>query len=103
MLPNYKRTSLYIGVTNDIERRILEHKAGIGSTHTSKYKLKFLMHYETIPSIAEAIQREKQLKNWHKEWKWNLIKESNPTLKDLAEDWFDDIDIQSVKRFQNHR
>jgi putative endonuclease len=97
ILSNYNRTALYIGMTNDIENRILEHKAGIGSQHTAKYKLKYLMYFEECPSIQVAISREKQLKNWNKEWKWNLIKENNPDLWDLATDWFDEVDIESVK------
>lgn len=96
MLSNFNRTSLYIGMTNDIERRVLEHKSGIGSEHTAKYQLKYLMYYETCPSIQEAIARERQLKNWHKEWKWNLIREGNPNLKDLSDDWFDQKDIESA-------
>ncbi|WP_421764372.1 GIY-YIG nuclease family protein [Ekhidna sp.] len=97
ILSNYNRTALYVGMTNDIEDRVLRHKAGIGSVHTAKYKLKYLMYFETCPSIQEAIAREKQLKNWRKEWKWNLIKESNPNLNDLAHDWFDEKDVESVK------
>lgn len=54
------------------------------------------MYVETHPQIGMALEREKQLKNWHKEWKWNLIKECNPSLKYLAADWFDDTDINSV-------
>ncbi|MEP5611646.1 MAG: GIY-YIG nuclease family protein [Cyclobacteriaceae bacterium] len=96
ILTNSSRTSLYVGVTNDIERRTLQHKAGIGSKHTTKYKLKLLMHFETCPNIYSAIAREKQLKNWHREWKWNLIKELNPDFKDLASDWFDQEDIDNV-------
>ena len=96
ILSNFKRTSLYIGVTNDIERRVLEHKAGIGSSHTSRYNLVYLMHYEECPSIEDAIDREKQLKNWHKAWKWNLIKAANPELIDLAADWFEEQDVRAV-------
>ncbi|MEQ9468288.1 MAG: GIY-YIG nuclease family protein [Ekhidna sp.] len=96
ILSNYKRTSLYIGSTNDIERRTLEHKAGIGSSHTSKYQLKYLMHFEKCPDMRSAIEREHQLKNWHKEWKWNLIKEHNPDLEDLAADWFAQEDIRGA-------
>ncbi len=98
ILSNFKRTSLYVGMTNDIERRMLEHKAGFGSVHSARYNLKYLMHFEECPSIGEAIIREKNLKNWHKDWKWNLVKENNPELKDLAEDWFDEEDIRSVLR-----
>jgi len=63
MLSNQKRTMLYIGMTNDIEARILQHKAGIGSNFTTRYHLKDLMHYEIFPDINSAIAREKQLKN----------------------------------------
>ena len=97
ILSNYKRTVLYVGMTNDIESRVLQHKAGQGSRFTSKYKVIYLMHFESFPSINSAIEREKQLKNWHKEWKWNLIKENNPLLTDLAKDWFDEKDIKAVK------
>ncbi|WP_425390337.1 GIY-YIG nuclease family protein [Ekhidna sp.] len=96
ILSNAKRTLLYVGMTNDIEVRVLQHKAGMGSKYTKKYHLKYLMHFETFPLIEQAIEREKQLKNWHKEWKWNLIKAHNPELNDLAEDWFDESDIESV-------
>jgi len=61
-------------MTNDIERRIFEHKTGHGSIFCKQYKITDLMYYEKYPSIVDAIFREKQLKNWHKEWKWNLIK-----------------------------
>jgi len=87
---------LYIGCTNDIERRVLEHKSGVGSIHTTRYHLKYLMYFDESPSMMEAIAREKQLKNWHKQWKWNLIKEENPDLLDLAHDWYSEGDIQST-------
>jgi putative endonuclease len=90
IITNYEKTTLYIGVTNDIERRILEHKIGQGSGFSSRYKLKHLMYFEEHTTIKDAIEREKQLKNWHKDWKWNLIKEENPQLLDLAADWYDE-------------
>ena len=74
---------LYIGVTADLTQRIWKHKQGLGSEFTKKYKLKYLIYYESYPHMQDAINREKQLKNWHREWKFNLIKETNPTLKDL--------------------
>ena len=89
LISNFNRTTIYIGVTNDIERRVLEHKIGIGSKFSSKYNLKYLMYFEEHSTINDAIEREKQLKNWHKEWKWNLVKEDNPNLLDLADDWYD--------------
>jgi putative endonuclease len=98
IVSNKSRTTLYVGVTNDIERRILEHKAGVGSAFTKRYHLSSLMYWECIPYIGKAIEREKQLKNWHKEWKWNLIKEQNPDLKDLSEDWFSNKDLVNARK-----
>jgi putative endonuclease len=92
---------LYIGVTNSIERRTLEHKSGHGSGFTSRYNLTDLLYYERIIGMQNAINREKQLKNWHKEWKWNLIKEENPKLDDLAADWFTDEEIKEHKMLKD--
>lgn len=86
ILSNKNRTTWYIGVTNDIKRRVLEHKTGQGSVFTKKYKLTDLMYFEKLEGMAECINREKQLKNWHRDWKLNLIKEYNPKLIDLAEE-----------------
>lgn len=87
ILSNKMRTVLYIGVTNDLERRIFEHKTGHGSKYCKKYNITDLMYYEEYPSIVDAIGREKQLKNWHRDWKWNLIKK-NKHLTDISENWF---------------
>lgn len=82
IMTNIERTTLYIGVTNDINRRVWQHKQGEGSKFTLKYKLTILLYAEEYLAIADAIAREKQLKRWHKEWKWNLIRKHNPELKD---------------------
>ena len=86
-MSNKNITTFYIGVTNDLERRVKEHKNGNGSEFTSKYKLTHLVYYEMISNINKAIQREKQLKNWHRKWKIDLIKELNSEMLDLAKDW----------------
>lgn len=96
-MSNKNRTTTYIGVTNDIERRVLEHKTGYGSTFTKRYNLHDLLYYESIKGMQNAIDREKQLKNWHKDWKWNLIKKENPELMDLSADWFTDEEIEEYK------
>ena len=83
ILMNRNRTTNYIGVTNDLLRRVIEHKEGLGSIYTQKYNVKELVYYEEFSDINQAIDREKQLKNWHKEWKLNLIKTINPELKEL--------------------
>lgn len=83
ILSNKNRTVIYIGVTGDLIKRISDHQNGVGSDFTRKYKLKDLIYFEEFTDIIQAISREKQLKNWRKEWKWDLIKEFNPELKDL--------------------
>lgn len=83
IVSNKSRTTLYIGVTSDLKTRIADHKNGMGSKFTSKYKLADLLYYEEFPDIYQAIDREKQLKNWRREWKLNLIKGLNPSLNDL--------------------
>ena len=97
ILSNKSRTVLYIGITSDLKRRILEHKSGLGSEFSSKYVTTDLLYFEQINGIQNAIDREKQLKNWHKEWKWNLINEENPNLNDLASDWFTTAEIEDFK------
>ena len=83
IMSNEKRTTFYIGVTSDLKTRIADHKNRIGSEFTSKYKLTDLIYFEDFQDIYQAIDREKQLKNWHREWKINLIKSVNPDMHDL--------------------
>ncbi|MBI3520264.1 MAG: GIY-YIG nuclease family protein [Bacteroidetes bacterium] len=87
IMSNKNLTTFYIGVTNNLERRVQEHKRSEGSEFTSKYNLHNLVYYEVISDIKTAITREKQLKRWHREWKINMIKELNPSMEDLAKDW----------------
>ncbi len=75
--------TFYIGVTTNLSKRLNEHYDEIASKFTKKYNVKDLIYFETFSDIEQAIKREKQLKNWHKEWKLNLIKTVNPTLKIL--------------------
>lgn len=77
------RPTLYIGVTNDLIRRISEHKRGSVDGFTKKYGLKKLLYFEQYFYIEDAIKREKQLKHWNREWKLELIKKTNPKLRDL--------------------
>tara|TARA_R110001583_G_C5399670_1_gene385623 strand:- start:48 stop:332 length:285 start_codon:yes stop_codon:yes gene_type:complete len=80
---NKNRTTIYIGVTSNLKRRIEEHKNKKGSFFTKKYNCYNLIYYEKFNDVNLAIKREKQLKNWHSDWKWNLVKEFNPNLIDL--------------------
>jgi putative endonuclease len=87
IMSNYTRTTFYVGVTNNLERRVTEHKRLKGSVFTSKYKLIDLVYYEEIFGTIEAITREKQIKNRPRQWKLDLIKQLNPEMPDLAKQW----------------
>ena len=77
-LTNKNKTTLYIGVTADLQRRIEEHNEGVGSKFTQKYSIKHLVYYEKFDNITDAIQREKQLKRWSRSKKEELIIKLNP-------------------------
>ena len=83
IMTNTYRTTFYVGVTSDLNKRVTEHQNGIGSVFTQKYNLKDLIYCEEFTDINQAIAREKQIKNWKKDWKLNLIKEMNPNLETL--------------------
>jgi len=87
MLSNVKRTVFYIGVTNNLKRRVYEHENGLVEGFSQKYNLKHVVFFEEYRKIEDAIMREKQLKNWRRIWKINLVKIKNPTLKDLSKNW----------------
>ncbi len=70
-------------MTDSLSRRIFEHKKGLVEGFTKKYNVNRLVYYEVHPNVKEAIKREKQLKNWHREWKINLIESINKDWKDL--------------------
>ncbi len=83
IMTNKKNGTLYIGVTNDVIRRVGEHKRGKIEGFTQKYGLNRLVYYEHYAQIKDAIRREKQLKHWNRKWKIALIEESNPQWQDL--------------------
>lgn len=89
IMTNYQETTFYIGVTSDLLRRVLEHKNKAKEGFSSKYNLTKLIYFETTESSMAAIEREKQLKRWHREWKINLVKRTNPNFDDLSEHWLD--------------
>ena len=84
ILANNRRNVLYTGVTNNLHRRLNEHRNGINKGFTKKYNLHYLMHYECFTSILKAIKREKQIKKWYRHQKDALIERSNPEWKDLS-------------------
>jgi putative endonuclease len=86
ILTNKTRSVLYTGVTSDLMYRVYRHRIGLGSKFTRKYNIRFPVYYETFNSIQRAIEREKQLKNWKREWKLELIRKVNPKLRDIWHD-----------------
>jgi len=92
ILTNWKDGVLYIGVTNDIVRRVYEHKHKIYPGFTSRYNLKRLVYYEHFDDPESAISREKQLKGWLRSKKIALIVGMNPEWKDLSKDWYEDAE-----------
>ncbi len=89
MITNKKDGVLYIGVTNNLERRMLEHKNKLIKGFSSKYNLNKLVYFEIYQFINDAIRREKLMKKWKRQWKINLIVEENPNWNDLSKDWFE--------------
>ena len=84
ILTNYSRTVLYIGVTSDLYFRIKDHKEKLHpDSFTAKYNCNILVYFEQFSTIEEAIGKEKQLKNWKRSWKINLINSENPNWEDL--------------------
>jgi putative endonuclease len=80
--------TLYVGVTNDLLRRTIEHREHMVDGFTKRYNVTRLVHYEVFGEIAAAIAREKQLKNWKRAWKVQLIESNNPRWNDLYETLF---------------
>ena len=84
-----KSGTLYTGVTNDLQRRVYEHKFKLNEGFTKNYNINQLVYFESTDDINTAIAREKQLKGMLKSKKFDLIKTLNPTIEDLSERWFD--------------
>ena len=83
ILASKRNGTLYIGVTNNLIRRVYEHKNNFVQGFTSKYNVHRLVYYEATTDVESAILREKQMKKWKRKWKLNLIEEMNPDWKDL--------------------
>jgi putative endonuclease len=82
-----KSKTLYTGVTNDLQRRVFEHKHHLVEGFTEKYNITKLVYFEETSDVREAICREKQIKGWLRKKKIALIESINPEWKDLSEDW----------------
>ncbi len=86
ILTNKNNNVFYTGVTSNLVKRIFEHKTKAVDGFSKRYNLTKLVYYEVSNNIENAIKKEKQIKNWHREWKINKIKETNPEFKDLYND-----------------
>jgi putative endonuclease len=96
-MTNISKT-LYIGMTNDLKRRVFEHKAKLIKGFTQKYNITKLVYFESTENVCSAIKREKQLKNWHRDWKINLIESLNKNWDDLSDNWYSDSSsLESIK------
>lgn len=83
ILASGRRGTLYVGVTNDLVRRVYEHKAGTADSFTKRYGVKDLVWFEATPDVEEAIRSEKRIKRWRRSYKINVIEERNPEWRDL--------------------
>lgn len=83
ILASKPRGTLYIGVTNGLVRRVDDHRAGHRSSFTHRYRVHSLVFYESFADARHAIQREKTMKEWPRDWKINLIERENPNWTDL--------------------
>lgn len=87
MLTNQKGNVIYTSVTNNLEKRIAEHKAKLVKGFTKRYNVDKLVHYETFGDIEMAFEREKEIKGWRREKKDALVMKKNPELVDLSDQW----------------
>jgi putative endonuclease len=86
ILASKRNGTLYIGITSDLARRIFEHKSGAIPGFTCRYRVNLLVYYEAYQEIGLALQRERNLKRWNRQWKLALIEKHNPEWRDLHED-----------------
>lgn len=87
ILASKRNGTLYIGVTNNLARRMFEHKEGLGSAFTKKYGVTMLVYYEGHGETGAAIARENAMKQWRRKWKLDLIEYESPTWRDLSQDF----------------
>jgi len=83
ILASQRNGTLYIGITNDLKRRVFEHKVGLIEGFTKAYKVNQLVYFEQTSDVRSAIEREKRLKEWKRQWKIELVEKENPAWIDL--------------------
>ena len=103
ILANKRNGTLYVGVTNDLIRRIVEHKYKYIKGFTEKYKVDKLVYYESFKYVNDAIQRESNLKAWKRRWKIELIEKENKYWKDLFYDLTSEEEIKEIRENIEYR
>ena len=103
ILTNKYNNVFYVGVTSNLNRRVVEHKMMLHKGFTEKYMVNKLVYFEHFTDIDFAISREKRLKKWNKEWKLRIIKKENPFLKDLLYDYMTENDIKDMMKYIEER
>jgi putative endonuclease len=88
ILASRRNGTLYVGMTDDLERRLFEHKAALIPGLTKKYGVKLLVWFEEHGTRESAFLRERQIKKWNRRWKLKLIEDANPGWEDLSADWY---------------
>ncbi len=86
IMASAKNGILYVGMTNDLKRRVYEHKNGLFDGFTKRYHIHKLVYFEATEDVYSAIQREKRMKKWRRQWKINTIERSNPQWNDLYDE-----------------
>ena len=86
IMASRRNGTLYIGVTNDLVRRVYKHREGVVDGFTKRHGVKMLVYFEALDGIEQAIQREKTMKRWTRAWKLNQIERANPQWRDLWEE-----------------
>jgi putative endonuclease len=95
IMSNKNDTTLYVGVTSNLMKRVLQHKKGVfPDSFTDRYLCHKLVWFANYPAIMEAIAMEKRIKRWRRSWKDELIAKENPDRKDLSEDWYHPKDFE---------
>ena len=96
ILTRSRNSTFYVGVTNDLIRRVYEHKIGLADGFTKKYEIKKLVYYEYFDDIYNAISREKVIKKWKRRYKINIVESINPQWKDLYFELIKEEELNSV-------
>ncbi len=103
ILTNRYDNVFYVGVTSNLNQRVVEHKMMLHDGFTKKYMVDKLVYFEHFTDIEFAIKREKRLKKWNKEWKRRIIKKENPLFRDLLYDFMSEDDIKEMRIFIEER